>query len=142
MKIENGQTVNVHYVGTLNDGTEFDSSRTRGAPLKFEFGSGQILPAFEKAVSSMTIGESKKVSLTSDQAYGKVRPEAVQSIPRAQFGSTEDMIVGTRVTGQNTSGQPVQAVVKSIEDDTVMLDFNHPLAGQDLTFDIELLSVD
>ncbi len=142
MKIKNGQTVNLHYVGTLNDGTEFDSSRTRGTPLKFEFGSGQILPAFEKAVSSMVIGESKKFSLTPDEAYGQVRPDAVQSLPRTQFGEVDNLAVGIKVTGQNTAGQPIQATVKSIDDDMVTLDFNHPLAGKDITFDIELLSVD
>jgi len=142
MKIKNGQTVNLHYVGTLNDGTEFDNSRSRGTPLKFEFGSGQILPAFEKAVSSMVIGESKKFSLTPDEAYGQVRPDAVQSLPRTQFGAVDDLSVGAKVSGQNTAGQPIQATIKSVNDDMVTLDFNHPLAGKDITFDIELLSVD
>jgi len=140
MKIKNGQTVNVHYVGTLNDGTEFDSSRNRGVPLKFEIGDGRILPAFEKAIVSMDIGEKKKISLTAEQAYGAINSEAIQRVSRTQFSS--DVDVGTTVTGQSATGQPIQAIVRSIEDETVTLDFNHPLAGKDINFDLELVSVD
>ena len=142
MKIKNGKVVNVHYVGTLSDGTEFDNSRTKGTRLKFEIGSGRMLPGFENAVISMNVGETKKFSLTSEQAYGSPNPEAVQSVPRTQFGTGGEISVGTTVTGQNPNGQPVRATVKSIDEDTVLLDFNHPLAGKDLNFDIELLSVE
>ena len=86
MNIKNGQTVNIHYVGTLKDGTEFDSSRTRGNPLSFKLGGGQILPAFEKAVQQMKVGETKSLSLKPTEAYGEVNDQAVQDIPKTSFG--------------------------------------------------------
>tara|TARA_Y100001970_G_C14199181_1_gene840055 strand:- start:1578 stop:2006 length:429 start_codon:yes stop_codon:yes gene_type:complete len=142
MNIQNGQTVSVHYVGRLNDGTEFDSSVQRGEPLKFEFGSGQILPAFEEALKQMEIGEKKSFSLTPDQAYGPVYDQAIQTIPKKQFGENVNLSPGEMVHGKGQDGQEVQAIIQSVTDENVILDFNHPLAGKDINFDIELLSVD
>ena len=142
MNIKNGQKVNIHYVGTLKDGTEFDSSRARGNPLSFTVGSGQILPAFEKAVQQMTIGETKSFSLKPEEAYGDIMPEAIQPVPRASFAPEVNLKVGEMVSGQAPDGKPIQATIESIDEDVVMLDFNHPLAGKDINFDIELLSID
>ena len=142
MNIKNGQTVNIHYVGTLKDGTEFDNSRTRGNPLSFKLGGGQILPAFEKAVQTMAVGERKTFSLTPSEAYGEIVKEAFQPIPKASFAPDVDLEVGGMVSGQAPDGKPLQARIQSVEDETVTLDFNHPLAGKDINFDIELLSID
>ena len=142
MNIKNGQTVNIHYVGTLKDGTEFDSSRKRGNPLSFTLGGGQILPAFEKAVQTMKIGERKTFSLTATEAYGEVVTEAVKAVPKTSFAPEMKLEIGEMVSGQSADGRPVRAKISSIEEETVTLDFNHPLAGKDLDFDIELISVD
>ena len=142
MNIKNGQTVNIHYVGTLKDGTEFDNSRKRGSPLSFTFGDGKILPAFEKAVQTMTIGERRDISLTATEAYGEVRTDAIQAMPKTSFSSDINLEIGETVHGQTPEGRAVQAKISSIEEDTIMLDFNHPLAGKDINFDIELLSVE
>ena len=142
MEIKNGQTVNIHYVGTLRDGTEFDSSRKRGNPLSFTLGSGNILPAFEQAVQTMKIGERKTFSLAATDAYGEVMTEAIQSVPKASFSPDVQFEIGEMVNGQTPDGNPVQAKISSIEEETVTLDFNHPLAGEDLNFDIELISID
>jgi peptidylprolyl isomerase len=142
MNIKNGQTVNIHYVGTLNDGTEFDNSRTRGTPLSFKLGGGQILPAFEKAVQQMTIGEKKTLSLKPTEAYGEVQDEAFQDIPKTSFGPQVELTVGNIVHGQTPDGNPLRAVIKEVKEEEVTLDFNHPLAGKEINFDIELLSVE
>tara|TARA_R100000315_G_C5184436_1_gene107193 strand:- start:199 stop:627 length:429 start_codon:yes stop_codon:yes gene_type:complete len=142
MNIKNGQKVNVHYVGTLKDGTEFDSSRKRGNPLSFTLGSGQILPAFEKAVQTMDIGERKTFSLTATEAYGEVLAEAIQSVPKTSFSDQVKLEVGEMVSGQTPNGNPIQAKISSVEEETITLDFNHPLAGKDLSFEVELLSIE
>ncbi len=142
MNIKNGQKVTVHYVGTLKDGTVFDSSRTKGSPLSFTVGEGKVLPAFEKAVSNMAIGETKTILLEANEAYGEVNPDAVRIVPKAQFGETFDLEVGAMVRGQSPDGDPIHATVKSIESDGIILDFNHPLAGKPLDFEVELLTVD
>tara|TARA_A100001011_G_C14237861_1_gene811888 strand:+ start:496 stop:924 length:429 start_codon:yes stop_codon:yes gene_type:complete len=142
MNIKNGQTVNIHYVGTLKDGTEFDSSRTRGNPLSFKLGGGQILPAFEKAVQQMKVGETKSLSLKPTEAYGEVNDQAVQDIPKTSFGPEVELTVGNIVHGQSPDGNPLRAVIKEIKEAEVTLDFNHPLAGKEINFDIELLSVE
>ena len=142
MNIKNGQTVNIHYVGTLKDGTEFDSSRTRGNPLSFKLGGGQILPAFEKAVQQMKVGETKSLSLKPTEAYGEINNEAVQDIPKTSFGPEVELVVGNIVHGQSPDGNPLRAVIKEIKEAEVTLDFNHPLAGKEINFDIELLSVE
>lgn len=142
MNIENGTKVAIHYVGTLQDGTQFDNSRERGEPLVFTIGGGEILPAFEKAVQGMEIGEILNLSLTPDNAYGQVVPDAIQPVPRASFSPEVQLEIGTMVSGQSGDGKPIQATIESIEEDMVILDFNHPLAGKDINFDIELLEVE
>ena len=142
MNIKNGQTVNIHYVGTLNDGTEFDSSRSRGNPLSFKMGGGQILPAFEKQVQQMSVGERTTFSLKPQDAYGEINDEAVQDVPKTAFGPEVELVAGHMVKGQAPNGQPVQAVIREVKEQEVTLDFNHPLAGKEINFDIELISVE
>ena len=137
---ENGQTVSVHYVGTLDDGTEFDNSRKRGEALSFPLGAGQVLTGFEAAVMGMTVGATKNISIQSGDAYGPVNENAVQTTSRDAFPAEFELTEGLQVQGQGPAG-PVLATVKSFDDATVTLDMNHPLAGKNLNFEIELVSV-
>ena len=142
MNIKNGQRVSLHYTGKLADGTVFDSSRERKSPLHFVFGSGVVLPNFEKAIGSMLVGDKKTFNLTSDEAYGQHIEEAVQALPKEQFGQDLELKPGTPISGTSPDGQPIRAMIISCEDETVTVDFNHPLAGKDISFDVELLSLE
>ena len=137
--VENGSTVAVHYTGSTN-GEVFDSSHKRGEPMMFEVGAGMVIKGFNDALIGMTVGESKTVVIPVNEAYGPVNPEAVQAVSKNDF--PEDFVaeIGASVTGQ-AGGQNFLASIVSIEDETITLDFNHPLAGQELTFDIELVSI-
>jgi len=142
MNIKNGQRVCIHYTGRHSNGKVFDSSVDRDSPLYFVVGSGALLPNFEKAVTQMKVGEKKSFDLTSDEAYGDRSDDAVQAIPREHFSPEMDLKAGETVTGTAPNGQPVQAKIVSIETETVTLDFNHPLAGEDISFEVEVLSVE
>jgi len=141
-KAKKGQKVNVHYVGTLDDGTEFDSSRTRGDTLSVEIGSGQLIPGFDEALNGMAIGEVKKVSLTPEEAYGEINSRAYEKVPRQAFPENMDLQVGGMVRGNSPTGQPVVAKIESMDEEGVILNMNHPLAGKSLNFEIELMSID
>ena len=138
MTVETGNKVTVHYKGTLNDGTIFDSSYER-APLSFTVGSGEMIAGFDSAVVGMTVGETKSFTLQPSEGYGEVNPEAIQKIPLNQFPSDFIPETGTMVEGINTSGQKVRATITEVFEEDVVLDFNHPLAGQEMNFDIEVL---
>ena len=133
-------TVTVHYVGTLSDGTTFDSSRERNTPFEFTTGTGQVVPGFNDAVTGMTIGETKTVTLTPEEAYGPVNDNAYQVVPKKAFEPGFDFAKGKPVSGAQ-NGQQFQAVIEGTTDNHVVLNFNHPLAGQQLTFEIELLTI-
>ncbi len=140
-KVENGNKVSVHYRGTLNDGTEFDSSYSRNEPITFTVGSGQMISGFDAAIPGMEVGEKKTISIESSEAYGDKNDEAVQTVPREMFPPEFQFIVGATIQGQNQDGQPFMAKICSEEENGVVLDFNHPLAGEDLNFDIELTEI-
>ena len=142
MQVENGNTVSVHYRGTLNDGTEFDSSHSRGDPLSFQVGSGQMINGFDAALPGMAIGETKSITLTPDQAYGESNPEAITDVPKESFPPGFNFQVDAMVQGQNDMGQPVVGTINEVKDEAVTIDFNHPMAGKDLNFEIELVSID
>ncbi len=133
-----GTTVRVHYRGTLDDGSEFDSSAGRD-PLEFTVGSGQVIPGFDAAVVSLDVGEKTEVRIEPADAYGDRVDEAVQRIPRDAF--PEIPPVGVMIQLETPDGKTLAATVAAVEDDVVELDFNHPLAGQALTFEIELVDV-
>lgn len=129
-----GQTVAVHYTGTLDDGTLFDSSRERD-PLEFTIGSGQVIPGFDDVARSLEVGESKTVRLEAKDAYGEPNIELIFHVPADQ--TPEPLSVGDRVELWNGA----LAVVTTVNDDEIVIDANHPLAGKALTFEIELVSV-
>jgi len=142
--LEEGQKVSVHYVGTLESGEEFDNSRIRNEPLAFEVGAKELLQGFSQAVVDMSEGEVKNITLTPEEAYGQPREDMVQKIPREYFNLAEgtSLETGTYVYSKDPSGNPVRALIKEVGDEAVTLDFNHPLAGETINFEIELVSVD
>ena len=134
-----GDTVRVHYTGTLDDGTEFDSSRGR-EPLQFTLGAGQVVPGFDAAVTGMRPGDTKTVTIPAAEAYGDPRRELLVTVPRAQVPPGVEPRVGQRLqVGRGDRAFPV--VVHEVTDAHVVLDGNHPLAGQDLTFALELIDI-
>lgn len=134
-----GNTVRVHYTGTLSDGTVFDSSRGR-TPLEFTLGTGQVIPGFESAIEGMQPGEEREVTIPAVDAYGPRREELLLAVPRDQFPPNIAPEVGQQL--QMSSGDQRQIVtVREVSDDAVTLDANHPLAGEDLTFALELVEV-
>ena len=139
--IKNGDKVSVHYRGTLDDGTEFDNSYDRGETLTFEVGVGQMIKGFDAGVVGMAVGETKSIKITADEAYGQRQTEAVQSIPKTSFPENFQFIIGQQVQGTGPNGENISAVLISEEEDTATLDFNHPLAGKDLNFSVELVEI-
>jgi len=138
--VENGNTVAVHYTGTLNNGTQFDSSSGRD-PLSFKVGDGQVIAGFDGAVVGMTEGETKTFTIPAEEAYGLKNEDAIQEVNKDRFPEGYTAQVGETVTGQNEVGQSFQATIIAEAEESITLDFNHPLAGQDLTFEVELVSV-
>lgn len=141
MKVTNGHNVSVHYVGTLTDGTEFDNSRNRGPAVSFEIGSGRMISGFNDAVVGMTVGETKKVTLAPEQAYGTRNESALQNVPRDAFSEDFNFEIGGMIQGNGPRG-PFLAKIHEVGDQEIILDMNHPLAGQELSFEIELVSVE
>ncbi len=135
-----GDTVAIHYTGTLADGSQFDSSEGRD-PLRFTLGSGQIIAGLDAAIAGMSQGEKKSVTIAAAEAYGDHRPEAVQAVPRAQIPAEIPLEVGGGLQVQTPDGQTIPVTVTSVTDEEVTLDANHPLAGKDLTFAVELVEI-
>ncbi|MDJ0509207.1 MAG: peptidylprolyl isomerase [Crocosphaera sp.] len=135
-----GDTVKVNYTGKLEDGTVFDSSVNRD-PLQFSLGEGQVIAGFEEAVVGMSPGDSKSVTIPSEQAYGSYQEELVIVVDEQQIPSELSVEVGQQLQMRHSSGQAVPVTVTNVADDKVTLDANHPLAGKDLTFEIELVTI-
>jgi peptidylprolyl isomerase len=135
-----GDTVSIHYTGTLDDGTQFDSSQGR-EPLEFEVGSGQVIPGFDKAVEGMTVGDSKNVRLEADDAYGQRHEQLVQEVDRGMLPDDLKPETGMTLQSNSPDGQVMQFVVTGVSEQTITVDANHPLAGQALTFAIELVGI-
>ncbi len=138
---KNGDTVRINYTGTLQDGQAFDSSDGRG-PLEFVVGSGQIIPGLDSAIPGMAVGDTKTVQVPFDQAYGAVNENARQAVPRSEIPDNIPLELGTQLQMQTPQGQVVQVTVADVSDEEVTLDANHPLAGKDLTFAIEIMGID
>jgi peptidylprolyl isomerase len=139
--VKNGDSVSVHYKGSLDNGSVFDSSHNREEPLTFEVGSGQVIPGFEAAVVGMVPGSSKSVTISCDQAYGPRNEEAIQIIPKTTFPPGFPFEVGQTVQGNGKDGQQMTATIVSEDKFTVTLDLNHPLAGKNLNFELDLVNI-
>ena len=135
-----GDTVRIHYTGTLDDGTQFDSSAGRD-PLEFAVGSGQVIPGFDKAVDGMAVGESKSVKIDPEDAYGERHEQLVQEVPKSSLPEDIDPEVGMRLQASTPNGQVMQLVVTDVREEAITVDGNHPLAGKALNFDIELVEI-
>ncbi|HDI52273.1 peptidylprolyl isomerase [candidate division KSB1 bacterium] len=135
-----GDTVKVHYTGKLEDGTIFDSSADR-EPLQFTIGEELLIPGFEEAIIGMSPGETKTAVVSADQAYGPYREEMVLEVDRTQLPPELEPEIGQQLQMQQPDGQVVLIKIVDVSDSVVKLDANHPLAGKDLTFDIQLLEI-
>jgi len=135
-----GDTVKVHYTGRLEDGSVFDTSAERD-PIEFRIGDGQIIPGFENAIVGMSPGESKTTEVAAADAYGPHRDEAVVVADRDQL--PEDLVprIGQQLQVRQGEGEPMVVTVTEVSETSITLDANHPLAGKDLTFDIELVAI-
>jgi peptidylprolyl isomerase len=137
---KSGDKVSVHYTGTLGSGEEFDSS-AGGSPLEFVLGAGQMIPGFDAAVHGMTEGEKKTFTVAADEAYGPRQPDAIQSLGRDELPDDMELELGAVLEAEDSHGHRIMLTVVELTDDSVTLDANHPLAGQDLTFAIELIKI-
>ena len=136
--IQNGSTVKVHYTGRLTDGEVFDTSEGKD-PLSFTVGTGQIIPGFENAIIGKTTGDKVTVNIPAAEAYGEIREDLVVKVPNSQLpGAVE---VGMSLQAQAENGMPVNVTVKEVNEDHAVIDGNHPFAGKELIFDIEVVSV-
>jgi len=135
-----GDTVKIHYTGTLDDGTQFDTSEGR-EPLEFEIGGGQVIPGFDNAVEGMTAGDKKSVRIEAGDAYGERHEELVQQIPSSALPEDMTPEVGMALQSQAPDGQVMMLMVTAVGEDEITVDANHPLAGKALSFDIELVSI-
>jgi len=139
-KAKEGDTVRIHYSGKLTNGTEFDSSAERG-PLEFQLGSGQIIPGLEQGIIGMAPGEKSSIPVAAAEAYGPHQPEHVQEIPKEALPADLEVDVGSRLHATTQDGRQVPLTVVEVSDEHVKVDANHPLAGEDLVFDVELLEI-
>jgi len=136
-----GDKVKIHYHGKLNDGSTFDSSAGR-EPLAFEIGSGMVIPGFDDGVTGMTVGEKKTINIPAAQAYGEVSEEMIMEFPLNQFPADMVPEIGMQLTMSNNQGQNFPVVIVELKDESVLLDANHPLAGKELIFDLELVEIE
>jgi peptidylprolyl isomerase len=137
---KSGDTVKIHYTGTLDDGTEFDSSAGR-EPLEFALGGGQVIAGFDNAVDGMSVGENKTVTIPPGEAYGDRHEQLVQEVPKTSLPEDMQPEVGMQLQSQSSDGQIMNLVIAEVADESITVDANHPLAGQALTFAIELVEI-
>ncbi len=137
---KSGDTVRVHYHGTLTDGSVFDSSRERD-PLEFTVGSGQVIKGFDTAVDGMAVGDTKTVHIPVAEAYGDRREDMMMEFPLSQFPTDVKVEPGLELHMSDDQGHVFPVVVREVREDSAVLDANHPLAGKDLTFELELVSI-
>lgn len=141
MKIEKGNKVKVHYVGTLEDGEEFDNSYKRGEPIEFTVGEGQMIKGFDEGVLEMSVGDKKTINLTPENAYGEQDERAIIPVDKSNFPPDFEFEVGGMVQGRTQQGMPLNAKIVELKESEVILDMNHPLAGKTLNFDVEVMEI-
>ena len=135
-----GDTVRIHYTGTLKDGSTFDSSAGR-EPLEFKVGENKIIPDLESAIVGMAVGDTATVEILAEKAYGPRRDDAIQTVERSLMPEGAELAVGGQLQATGQNGQVFVLTIIEIADDTVTLDANHPLAGEDLTFQVEVVEI-
>ena len=140
--VQNGSTVTLHYKGTLNDGTTFDSSFERNEPMTVTTGQGNLIVGFESALTGMGAGDSKTFTIESADAYGDPIPEAMTTLEKSMFPDDFPFEAGMPIPLQGPDGRQVIARLVVMQETTITADLNHPLAGQDLTFEVEVLGVE
>ncbi|MBT3865723.1 peptidylprolyl isomerase [Candidatus Woesearchaeota archaeon] len=138
--IEKGSKIKLHYKGTLEDGTVFDSSEGKD-PLEFEVGAGAVIAGFDEGVIGMKKGEKKTINIPADKAYGQYDEKRMGEYPKANVPKDMELKVGAKMFLQSPDGGVALATIKEIKDDVVVLDLNHPLAGKNLTFEVEIIEV-
>jgi peptidylprolyl isomerase len=139
-QVKKGDTIKIHYHGRLNDGTTFDSSAGR-EPLEFEVGGGMVIAGFDAGVTGMSVGEKKTIEIPFLEAYGPVQEEMIIEFPKTNFPPDLNPEIGMQLNMSNQEGQQFPVVIKEVKEEVVVLDANHPLAGKDLTFDLELVEI-
>jgi len=139
-EVKSGDIVKVHYHGKLTDGTTFDSSEGR-EPLEFEVGSGSVIAGFDNGVTGMKVGDKKTINIPVDEAYGQIQDDLLMEFPIDRFPADMKPEVGMELNMSNGAGQNFPVVITEVRDNSVVLDANHPLAGEDLTFDLELVEI-
>jgi FKBP-type peptidyl-prolyl cis-trans isomerase 2 len=140
-QVKKGDKIKIHYHGRLTNGETFDKSEGR-EPLEFEVGSGMVIKGFDDGVTGMVVGDKKTINIPFNEAYGPKNPDMLIEMPKERFPKDMEIEVGMPLGMSDGQGQQFQVVVTEIKDDVVMLDANHPLAGQDLIFDLELVAID
>lgn len=139
-KVKSGDRIKVHYHGRLTNGETFDKSEGR-EPLEFEVGTGMVIKGFDDGVTGMAVGEKKTINIPADEAYGPRNPEMIIEMPKDRFPKDMEVEVGMPLSMSDGQGQQFQVVVDEVREDAVILDANHPLAGEDLIFDLELVEI-
>ena len=137
---QDGDTVRIHYTGTLDDGTQFDSSADR-EPIEFTLGSKSVIPGFEAGVTGMQVGEQKSIHIPAEEAYGQRNENLVEEVPLQQFPEDMQLQVGMHLQAQSPNGESFNVVVTALGDESATLDGNHPLAGEALNFELELVEI-
>ncbi len=140
-QVKANDTVKVHYTGKLADGQVFDSSVERGEPIEFTMGQGQLIPGFEKGLIDMKVNEKKTINIPKEEAYGEPREELVQEVQKSQLPEEIKPEVGMGLVSKSPDGQEMNLVVKDVKEETIVVDGNHPLAGKDLVFDLEVVEI-
>jgi FKBP-type peptidyl-prolyl cis-trans isomerase 2 len=139
-QVKKGDKIKVHYHGRLENGETFDKSEGR-APLEFEVGSGQVIKGFDDGVTGMAVGDKKTIHIPFMEAYGPANPDMIIEMPNDRFPQDMEVEVGMPLLMSDGQGQQFQVVVTEVKDNAVILDANHPLAGKDLIFDLELVEI-
>ena len=142
MEVKIGNKVKVHYKGTLSDGTIFDESRARGKTLDFEVGAGEMIKGFDEAIPGMKVGDVKTFSISPEAAYGPKNPDAVVEVSRDVFPSDANLTEGMTVHGTDETGNTVFGTINQIKEDVIVVDHNHPMAGEKLSFEVELIEIE
>jgi len=141
MTIKNGDTVSIHYKGTFEDGTEFDNSFERGEPITCQVGAGMLISGFDNALTGMKVGETKNINLSPEEAYGEHIAEGVQQVTRDCFPEDFELVKEATVYGKNAAGEEMIATILDFDDTQATLDFNHPMAGKNLNFEINIVDI-